>query len=266
MYILQVPIYPGAKYPLVEQRVTDYYYGNDGFGDVFKSQLSQLPEIQNEHAVLFLIRKVKEFPKKITIVALGPLTNIALAIKLEPNFLDYVGAIVWTGGSVEGFGNVKPGIEFNAYFDPAANFVVFNQTKRPVIVVSWELIFLHARTTLQWRKDVLGNVGSKVVEFINAIEEHSMQTGFWGAADVKTMFIAMNFESVTRAEFFNLQAIYEGEHTKGLTLVDYNRSNGKSCNAIVIGGMDVEVFLEKLLQVFSTNNTTNNENATVSQT
>lgn len=75
-------------------------------------------DAEQENAVYTLIQLVKQYPKQITIVAIGPLTNIAMATRLDPTFRENVKAIVWTGGSVRGIGNVKPGIEFNAFMDP----------------------------------------------------------------------------------------------------------------------------------------------------
>lgn len=251
-YILQIPIYPGCSEPISEFRKSDNFFGKDGLGDSPVPQPEESREIEKENAVPFLLRMVKEFPGEITIVALGPLTNIAMAIKMDPLFLDLVKVVVWSGGSVEGVGNVEPGLEFNSYFDPMATHIVFNKTKCPVVVVPWELIVFYAKTTVDWRENVLGSVETKLVDYINAIENYSIKhSGTWVAADVKTMFVALFPQFVTKSEFIHMEGIYEGGHTKGLLLLDYARSNGKYCNALVIRGLNVEQFQNKLLQAFT---------------
>lgn len=220
-------------------------------GDIYRFGSKSVPKINQEPAALAMIRLIKKWPKQVSIVALGPLTNIALAIRLEPNFWDYIKDIFWTGGSIEGLGNIQPGIEFNAFVDPAANFVVFNSTKRPVIVAAWEFIFLYANITKQWRTDVLGKINNKVVRFLNQIEQCSMNSGDWPAADQKTMFIAMFPQFITKAEYYHLEAIYEGEHTKGLLLVDYMRNTGRANNALLVFEIDVDQFQDQLFCAYS---------------
>lgn len=79
---------------------------------------------------------------EITFLALGPLTNIGLAIRLYPPFLDQLQQLIVMGGSVEGRGVAKPGISFNFLADPGATFIVFNSsTSKPVSVIPGETTF-----------------------------------------------------------------------------------------------------------------------------
>lgn len=94
-------------------------------------------------------------PDEITLVALGPLTNIALAIRLYPSFLDKLQQLIILGGSTEGLGMGKPGIEFNFLADPAANFIVFNSsTSRPTTLITFETAERSAQRLVS-RKSVL---------------------------------------------------------------------------------------------------------------
>lgn len=72
---------------------------------------------------------------EVTIVCLGPLTNIALAIRMYPEFLDKVQQIISMGGSTEGQGNYRPGLEFNYAADPNANYVVFNSSQSKLTIL-----------------------------------------------------------------------------------------------------------------------------------
>lgn len=189
-----------------------------------------------------MIRIVRQYPKEITIIALGPLTNIALAIRLDPEFKRNCKVIYWIGGSVRGNGNVKPGIEFNAYFDPPANYIVLSSKGPPIVMVPWELLSITAKVPMDWRKKILGKIGSPQMNFLNAIEGKALSSGNWAAADAKTMAIVMNPKIVKEANLYYVEAIWDGNHASGLTLVDYDNVTRKAPNAIIIEDMYVEVF------------------------
>lgn len=95
-------------------------------GDVPDPNPPKISEAEDEHAAFAMTRLVRQYPGQITIVCLAPLTNLAMATRLDPYFRKNVKNIIWIGGSVEGVGNVKPGIEFNAYFDPGIMIQLFN--------------------------------------------------------------------------------------------------------------------------------------------
>lgn len=250
--LLQIPVYPGADRAILETPPSDYFYGKDGFGDVPDPNPPNKDEAQKIHAVDAMIRLVDAYPGDITIIALGPLTNIALAMRMDSSFSSKVKNIVWTGASVEGVGNVRPGIEYNAYYDYAANYIVFNSTIKPVIMVTWELIVLHAPTTVTWRKEVLGKVKSPQIEFLNKIEAYSMKSGEWSAADSKTVAVGLHPELVTKAQLVHVEAVKEGEFSKGVFLIDYTHVSHRPANAMIVKELNVEGFKNYLLKSLST--------------
>ncbi|CAJ1019942.1 putative Inosine-uridine preferring nucleoside hydrolase [Leishmania utingensis] len=146
-----IPFYKGAETPLVSDPETVQWggFGKDGFGDADFPPSTRVPEQSKTHAALAiteLLRTAK--PEKDTVyqlVCLGPLTNVALAMRLEPGVFDVLGsetepAITIMGGTSEAKGNSSLTAEFNIHCDPEAAYVVFNQRNmRPVRVVSWEV-------------------------------------------------------------------------------------------------------------------------------
>ncbi|AEC02327.1 Ribosylpyrimidine nucleosidase [Parasphaerochaeta coccoides DSM 17374] len=119
---LDVPVFAGQENPLVRKRVNaGYIHGESGLDGPHFAPRTKLAE--KERGVDFIIRTVMENPGEITIVALGPLTDIALALILEPRLKDAVRHIVTMGGSM-GMGNATPSAEFNIYADPEAAYVV----------------------------------------------------------------------------------------------------------------------------------------------
>jgi purine nucleosidase len=120
----EVSVYQGMALPLVRQYhdATDTH-GKDGLGETFFPPPAQKPE--DEHAVDFILRKVKELPNQITLLALGPLTNIAKAIQEDPEAMQKVKRIVLMGGSARYHGNCSPVAEYNFWVDPHAAKIVF---------------------------------------------------------------------------------------------------------------------------------------------
>lgn len=119
----------------------DHYYGMDGLNDFDFPDPPSMNRIKKEHAVNALIRLVKENPKEITLIALGPLSNVAMAIRLDPTFRSNLKNLLMFSGSVDGYGNVGADLEFNSKMDAEANFVVFNSTEEgisPLIVFPWD--------------------------------------------------------------------------------------------------------------------------------
>ena len=118
-----IPVAAGAREPLVRRLVTAAYaHGENGLGGV------QFPEPKTkpvaERAPQLIRQLVRKYPGEITIIAIGPLTNLALAFRGDPEIPPMLRGIVLMGGSLSG-GNVSPAAEFNIYVDPEAAEVVF---------------------------------------------------------------------------------------------------------------------------------------------
>src|SRR5262249_38129632 len=112
----EVPVYPGCSRPLVGEWVgAEYVHGRDGRGDSGFPRARQRPEPR--HAVDELVRRVNESPGELTILAQGPLTNLALAVRRDPELPRKVAQLYVMGG---GIGNITPAAEYNFFVDPEA--------------------------------------------------------------------------------------------------------------------------------------------------
>jgi uridine nucleosidase len=100
-----------------------YVHGEDGQGNVYLPDPATQPLDQS--AAAFIIEQVMRAPGEITLVPLGPLTNIALALRLEPRIVQQVREVVLMGGNALGPGNATPAAEANIHNDPEAADVVF---------------------------------------------------------------------------------------------------------------------------------------------
>ncbi|PID56446.1 nucleoside hydrolase [candidate division KSB3 bacterium] len=136
-----IPVYAGARHPLRAGRYETMKTERELFGQLGWMGAFNRPEPasylelepdrvpyggypalkpQDLHGVQFLIDTIKANPGEVTIVAIGPLTNIALAVRLEPEITSLVKRIVYMGGALDVPGNMTPAAEFNWWFDPEA--------------------------------------------------------------------------------------------------------------------------------------------------
>ncbi|KAL2509214.1 Uridine nucleosidase 1 [Forsythia ovata] len=120
-----VPVAEGSAEALMrgKPQIADIFHGSDGLGNIFlpppKSQKIQ------KTASEFLVDKVSEYPGEVSILALGPLTNLALAVRRDSSFARKVKRVVILGGAFFALGNVNPAAEANIYGDPEAADIVF---------------------------------------------------------------------------------------------------------------------------------------------
>lgn len=127
-----IPIYRGAELPLVRDYVFDAtVHGVDGLGGAEMPQSHA--ELLEEHAAVATARLLLRAPEPVTWVATGPLTNVALALRLEPAIAHKVQRLVVMGGSTLR-GNVTPAAEFNVYVDAEAWQAVLASGIRPLMV------------------------------------------------------------------------------------------------------------------------------------
>jgi len=139
---LSIPIYRGSDGPIISsgKRIIWEGYGSNGLGDCSFSTPSKIPR-QREHAVTALLRMINEKPGTYTMVLLGPMTNLALALRLDPAIATKVKSIIFMGGTTCGKGNATIASEHNIYSDPEAAHIVlqsFGVVGVPIYMVSWE--------------------------------------------------------------------------------------------------------------------------------
>ena len=227
---IDAPVFAGCPGPLLHPAPdAGYVHGEDGFGDVGYEAARRVAE--GEHAAQAILRLSHEHAGKLLLVALGPLTNVALALKLDPTLPERVARIVVMGGAVTGHGNITPAAEFNVYFDPEAAHLVFEAFQR-VDLADWEGTIAH------------GLLHDRVVEWLAAdsprarfYERISKKTrewsadrrgDYWHSADALAMAYALEPEGAT--ELVDRPVVVElgHGHARGMTVVDWNRQSGRT--------------------------------------
>ena len=214
-----VPVAAGASHPLVRRLVTSgHVHGANGLAGVEFPE----PKIKpvRETASEIIRRLVRENPGEITIVAVGPLTNVALVLRNDPEIAGMIPQIVIMGGSLSG-GNITPAAEFNLYVDPEAARVVFD-AHIPLTMVGLDvtrkcLLNEHQIEQLEAAKNSVSQAAGKIMRATFERMKHG------GEVTVIALHDALTVASLIEPEVITLQDYYvevetTGEWTAGQTL------------------------------------------------
>ena len=251
------PIYRGCARPLLQNdplHALDVH-ANDGLGGVGRAETTRL--IEAEHAALALIRLAREQSGALTLLTLGPLTNIALALRLAPDLLTHFERIVMMAAAVDGRGNTSPPAEFNIAVDPEAAKIVFDACQTVadrVWLVSWEASLTHATPFAEWRAMIEAGE-SPVTQFVQGMSVYIEQAmAQWGQptipwADPLAAAVALRPDIVTNAEVRPI-AVETGHNlARGQTIVDYRPSSQSPATANIVRAVDEQKFHELLCLV-----------------
>nr|XP_033337877.1 probable uridine nucleosidase 2 isoform X1 [Megalopta genalis] len=246
-----IPVYKGAQRPFLNKyKSDDSFFGPDGFGNFSFTEAITARVDESKHAALALLDLTKAHPGEITLLCIGPLTNVALAMTLDPLFATYLGKLIILGSSVSGNGNVSPNVEFNFGQDPESNSIVLNHSDIVSIIFPWETA-KSSSIRMEWRTNVLGKLNSTIMNFLNKAERLSMTNNTeWISSDAMAATIMMWPESIEESTVTNVSPVTDGT-ARGSVLVDYAHSTGKPNNSEIIQRFNVTVFQDALLKYLS---------------
>ncbi|MEP7184610.1 MAG: nucleoside hydrolase [Rhodanobacter sp.] len=236
------PIFAGCATALVRTPEEDaaFVHGQDGFGDIGFGPPITAPA--DESAALALLRLTRERPGELTLVALGPLTNLALALRLDPSLPERVARLVVMGGAVTGHGNTgKIPAEFNIGFDPEAAHVVF-EAFSAFDLIDWEATVRHAFDNAEFDRWLAA--GDKRAKFfgqiIGAARRYNAAHDRAGviAADALAMAVALDPSIVVRSEKRAVAVELDGRLTRGATVVDWAARLGHPAQANMVLEVD----------------------------
>ena len=231
-----VPVYAGCEVPLLHPALdAAFVHGRDGFGDT--GYVPSTRGAETEHAALAILRLSHEYAGRLLLVALGPLTNLALALKLDPTLPRRVARCVVMGGAVTAHGNMTPAAEFNIYFDPEAAHVVFEGFPR-VEIADWEAVMAHGFPHAEFERWLQAD--SPRAHFYDAISRQTRawatdrRGDHWHSADALAMALALRPDGVLESVERPLLVELEGRHSRGMTVVDWRREGGRPDNATIL--------------------------------
>ncbi|KAG8228831.1 hypothetical protein J437_LFUL008327 [Ladona fulva] len=238
---LDIPVYSGATEPLILPKPAamhfNPFHGKDGFGDANLPCPPDPSLIQAENAVSALQRIVADNPGKITLICLGPLTNIALAIKTYPNFSKNLKEVYIMGGNSSGVGNTTPSAEFNFYHDPEAAHIVLECLKCPIFVLPWEPC-IKKGIPMEWRMNILGAIDSPQIQLMNAVEHNIWKDhNEWLPCDALLAAYALQ-PRIGKGKHHHMSVELGGWKTRGQAVIDHGHEKP---NVFLLEDIDLDI-------------------------
>jgi purine nucleosidase len=252
---LDVPVYLGCRRPLVREWVSAENVHGDGGGGLTIDESGLAP--QEEHGVDALIRLASEAPGELTIVCIGPLTNIAMAIIKDPAFVTNVKALYIMGGSNNARGNITAAGEFNFYVDPDAAKTVFAAGFADIVVVPWAPLTLVDGTFSRDEVSRIAAVDTPLARFVVRVCETTLafneSVGVGGSThpDSMTAAVLLHPELVAASARYAVDVEADSELTRGYSAMSWGR-HGLEPNATVIESVDRLAFLDYLIGLLAT--------------
>jgi inosine-uridine nucleoside N-ribohydrolase len=239
-----IPVYQGVgkRYNFTEPTYAAQVHGGDGFGDVAWPPPTTPP--QRRQAVLEIIRRVLSYPGEITVVALGRLTNLALAISVEPQVATGIQSLIVMGGAITVPGNITPVATANLWGDPEAADVVYRSGAKIVQIgldICDQVEISAAQQQRVWRAK------TQATQLLQALTP-CLQSSYRRRDllrhadsvrynDVPAMAYAID-PSLFTCRDVHIRIETQGELTRGQTVADLRGESGASPNVSVAFSVD----------------------------
>jgi purine nucleosidase len=245
-----IPVARGCELPLVQPSLlAPETHGETGLG------YARLPAPRTKpiavHGVDFLIEKILASPGEITLVAIGPLTNLALAIRQEPRIVQALKEIIIMGGALRHEGNTTALAEFNTYVDPHAAHIVYH-AGIPTILVPLDVTYQCILTPGNVSR--LQNVDSPITKFVADatrfyMEFHNEYQKIDGCVINDPLALALTFapELCTYREL-HIDVDISGGISMGKTVADFYNYGKKPANMKVALGVRARDFIELFVE------------------
>ncbi len=234
-----IPVYVGAGKPLLHpanEGWASHIHGGDGLGGVAPTPHGELVEppsfnAPDKHAALSIIETVMAAPGEITVLALGRMTNLALAMALEPRIAELVAEVVVMGGAVTVPGNVSGVATANLHEDPEAAAIIY-RSGAPIVQVGLDVC--NRVTVSPAQLDAIANAGSAATQLLSEatghLREAYIRTGRIGPDDGVRYNDMPAIGYAINPGLFTAQPAYveietHSELTKGQTVADWNAAN-----------------------------------------
>ncbi len=242
-----IPVYSGSSKPLQQPLTKAVVHGESGLEGISL----QNPAVLTENAVEKMISLIQKHPHEITLVTLGPLTNIAHAIKKAPEIMKLVQAIVLMGGAVNVPGNMTNVAEFNIYVDPEAADIVINfPVKKTLITLdACNKVQLHIKDFERIKNNTIKDQLLKMAK--PYIENLGKDTGIQAAImyDPLTVYYLLSPENCSGNEY-DITIETQNNKKRGMTI----NTEGVEKNCFVVESISNKAFTSYFIKTLSKDN------------
>lgn len=240
-----VPVFAGCATPLLHPAEdAAFVHGQDGFGDVGLPAPNLVAE--PEHAAIAILRLSRAYAGRLVLVMLGPLTNLALALRLDPQLPQRVARLVVMGGAVNLRGNTSVAAEFNIAFDPEAAHIVFEAWPR-FDLVDWEATLAHPIGFADMDRWMAagGEIGGFYERISRKTRDWVRAQSYgdrWHAADGLAMAAVLEPEGIEVASSHAVEIEITGRLARGATVVDWQDRSGQPAKVRILERYAIERF------------------------
>lgn len=245
-----IPVAKGCDLPLVQPLLlAPETHGDSGLGYAHLPEPQSRPLVQ--HGSDFLIEQILSKPGQVTLVAIGPLTNVALAVRKEPRIVQAVKELFIMGGAIRHEGNTTPLAEFNTYVDPHAAHIVFHSgmpiTLTPLDVTYQCILLADDVMRLQKFKSPLADFIAEATRFY--MEFHDKYQGIQGCIINDPLTLALTFApQLCDYEEQYVDVDLSGGVSMGKTFADFYKMTGKPANMKVALGVRARAFMDLFVE------------------
>ncbi|MBC7517755.1 MAG: nucleoside hydrolase [Microbacteriaceae bacterium] len=249
----EVPVYLGCRRPLVRDWVSAENVHGDGAGGLEMDTTGLEPS--TDHAVDVLIAMAAASPGELTIVCIGPLTNIALATIKDPRFVGNVKALYIMGGSNNARGNITAAAEYNFYVDPDAAKTVF-AAGFEIVVVPWAPLTLNDAVFSRDQLAELATINTPLAKFFTRIIDATLafdeSVGIAGSThpDSLTAAVLLHPELIVAEGRYAVEIETASELTRGYSAMSWG-VHGLTPNATVVEAVDAAAFAALITRLLS---------------
>lgn len=250
----RVPVTRGFALPLVQPSLlAPETHGNAGIGYAKLPPPTAKPAPQ--HSVEFLIEKIMSAPGELTLVCIGPLTNVAVALRKEPGIIKAVKDVIIMGGAIKHQGNTSPLAEFNVYVDPHAAHMVFH-SGMPITLVPLDVTYQCTLTHADVER--LQKTPSAVTRFVADstrfyMEFHDAYQKIEGCIINDPLALALTIApELCDYEEHHVDVDLSGGVSMGKTFADFYKVNKQPANMRIALGVRARDFVELFLKRMET--------------
>ncbi len=253
---LDVPVFPGSRRPIVKNFCTvEEVHGKYGLGEII-AKTSRRPS--PKHAVEAIIEASKKFAGELEILAISPLTNLALAYLLDNSLTKRIKKVWIMGGTAFAHGNITPVAEYNFWVDPDAAKIVLS-AGFDVTIVPWDVVTRYTINDKEWdsissMNTKLSGIYVKMFQYYRKYDKEVQKLDGHPHPDLLTTAVALNENIVklSRKEFVTVDN--SDSLTRGMTLIDHldsDRPWSSSPNAEIVYEIKKDILIEMIKEMLS---------------